>query len=208
MPMDLSFIQHIQVQLTNPLPGALAHKKMTHEGRQYLPLEAENPRTAGVMILFYPRENQWNIILIERSSDNPHDKHKGQISFPGGQRESEDSSFIHTALRETEEEVGVPSNEIKVLGELSSLYIPVSNFKVFPVVGYVDFIPEFIPQQSEVKALLETPFDIFLQKETRQIKDLALPNKMILPNVPFFNVQGKTVWGATAMILSELLELI
>ena len=103
------------------------------------------------------------------------------------------------------EEVGVDANKIELLGELSSLYIPVSNFQVFPYVGFIDFTHEFQGQQSEVAAILETPFSTFLEGENRRKKDLeVLGGQLTLKDVPYFQVQEKVIWGATAMMMSEL----
>ena len=206
--MNSILIDTLRNNLAKPLPGLMAQLKMANHNRIIQPKNNKAPKNAGVMILFYPIEDQWHIVLIERDNSNPKDKHRGQIGFPGGRWESGDASFIQTALRETEEEVGVSANSIQVIGELTSLYIDVSNFLVHPVVGYLDHQPNFVPQLSEVKKIITPPFQIFQQPSTLKTKDLKINELITLRKHPYFHVQGHTVWGATAMILSELLELV
>jgi len=112
-----------------------------------------------------------------------------------------------TARREAEEEVGVDKDEIILLGSLTQLYVPVSRFLIHPHVGFIDKEPAFVPQPSEVKKIIEAPLEQLLDVRSRRRKDIEAPNKMMLRDVPFFEINGHTVWGATAMILSEFLAL-
>ncbi len=160
---------------------------------------------AGVLILFYPVEQNWHVVFIERNSSNTKDKHRGQISFPGGKIEKEDSTIIDTALREAEEEVGVDASKVRVLGQLTDLYIPVSNFKVFPSVGFVNYQPQFIPETKEVHDIIEVPFRKFLEPSVIKQTSILVSDKVTLNQVPYFDIEGKVIWGATAMIMSELL---
>ncbi len=202
------FITSLQQQLQKSLPGQAAQVKMAHAVRSHYRPAPPSARQAAVMILFYPKNNEPYIVLTERVSTNQHDKHSGQMSFPGGAYEKEDTDFAMTATRETEEEIGVAQTSITVLGQLTDLYIPVSNFLVHPYVGYLEEAPQFNAQLSEVKHIVEVPFSILLDESTRQVKDLALSPHLTLKRVPYFNVKDKVVWGATAMILSELLEVL
>ncbi len=205
--MDQTLIANISAGLQAPLPGREAQYKMAHAVRRQYPPPPENARIACVMPLLYPREDRWHIVLIERmSSNNKNDRHSGQISFPGGKLEPEDASLLAGALREAEEEVGVHSRDIQVLGPLSDLYIPVSNFLVHPFVGKIDYTPEFIPQPTEVKSILEIPFAHLLDPQNVSQGDLRVTPQMILKRVPYFAFEQHMIWGATAMILSELLE--
>ncbi|GJM34989.1 MAG: coenzyme A pyrophosphatase [Saprospiraceae bacterium] len=200
------FIQQLRQKLSHPLPGAEAQYKMAHAVRRSYDLPPDTAKLASVLALFYAKASQWHLVLIERNSTNANDRHKGQISFPGGKCEPEDQSLFHTAVREAEEEVGVPAESIKWLGSLTELYIPVSNFLVHPFVGFVDHIPTFTPQLSEVKSILEVPFDYFLDKTNIQHTDMKIGQNITLRQVPYYSVEGKIVWGATAMIISELME--
>ncbi len=181
---------------------------MAHAIRRNYPSVAPDAQQAGVLALFFPKDNKWHIVLIERDSRNPNDRHRGQISFPGGRFEAADGVLSATALREAEEEVGVRAQDIQLLGALTRLYIPVSNFAVSPFVGLIPYQPTFSPQESEVQSILEVPFDLFKQPGAIRKKDMRMTNNIVLQDVPYFDVYGRTVWGATAMMLSELIELI
>ena len=202
----MTLIQRIQTNLEKPLPGKTAQDKMSHAIRRHATLIPKNARTACVLGLLYPKDGEWHIILIERQSSHPDDKHGGQISFPGGMQESTDSSLEDTALRETFEEVGIPVEEIKLLGPTTSLYIPVSNFQVFPFLAYLEKTPVFHPQPSEVRSILEVPLSHFSNKENLKMTDMKVSKNMTLKNVPYYDVEGHILWGATAMMIREMLE--
>ncbi|HPH17298.1 MAG TPA: CoA pyrophosphatase [Haliscomenobacter sp.] len=204
--MNLSFIHHLEQSLQQPLPGQLAQIKMAHPARYEGPNIPATATLAGVLALFFPKNGQWNLVFIERVSHNPRDVHKGQISFPGGRYEAGDGHSGQTALRETHEEVGVNPQDITLLGALTELYIPVSNFHVQPYVGFMEYAPVFQPQEAEVAGILEVPFDHFHNPQHVKMQDLVINPTFTLPNVPYFDLEGKKLWGATAMIVSELLE--
>ncbi len=199
------FISELSKQLQAPLPGQEAQYRMAHAVRQSYALPPADVREAGVLALFFPQHDDWHLTLIRRTSHNPNDRHGGQISFPGGKREAEDIDLSHTARREAEEEVGVPASEIKLLGRLSKLYIPVSNFMVHPFVGYLDEAPQFSPQFSEVEEVITVSFRQLADPATRQRTDIPISPQLTLREVPYFNVSEQVVWGATAMMISELL---
>lgn len=201
-------INLIEKRLRQELPGRPAQYKMAHAVRTNYPPPPPDARIACVMALLYPKADDWHLVLIERMSNNPNDRHGGQISFPGGSMDKTDHSLVDCALRETHEEIGVPENKIKVLGQLTDLYIPVSNFQVHPFVGALDYTPQFIPQPSEVKSILEAPLKQFQNPDTIQKTDLRLSGNIILKNVPYYNINKHVVWGATAMMLSEFLEVL
>jgi 8-oxo-dGTP pyrophosphatase MutT (NUDIX family) len=206
--MKAKFIAHLERRLQSTLPGQEAQFRMAHITRStFADFVPKDARPAAVLALFYPSNDDWRIVLIERESHNPRDRHKGQISFPGGAFEKQDRSLADTALREAEEEIGVDASAIHLLGQLSSLYIPVSNFNVHPFVGFLEQTPFFRPQPREVKEVLEAPFRLFLEPQNRSLTTVVVHENLSLSDVPFFNVHGKVVWGATAMIMSELLEI-
>jgi 8-oxo-dGTP pyrophosphatase MutT (NUDIX family) len=203
-----NLIERLIEGLSGSLPGRVAQFRMAHAVRRPDAEAPSDARKAAVLALFYPKAGQWHIALIERSSANPHDRHSGQISFPGGRFDVEDADLVETALRESEEEIGIHRNHVKVLGALTDLYIPVSNFHVFPFVGYMDQTPTLFPQAGEVEAIVEAPFSGFLGKVGLQQADISFGSGMILHDVPCFEVEGHIVWGATAMIMSELLAVL
>ena len=206
--MDNRLIYNLEEGLRQPLPGRAAQYEMAHAVRQDTPPPPPNAREAGVLALLFPKDKDWHLTLILRQNNNPNDRHGGQVSFPGGKREVHDEDLRATALREAEEEVGVDPSAVNLLGALSELYIPVSNFKVQPYVGFMEQAPQFVPQPEEVQAVLEVPFSQFLSKNTRRKKDLHLYPQLILRDVPYFDVADQTVWGATAMMISELVAVL
>jgi len=127
----MNFIQNLKHRLSQPLPGKNTQAEMSPSSKRTAAIAPDDARIACVLALFYPKNEKLHIVLIERAGSNPNDRHRGQISFPGGKLEESDTSLLAGALREAEEEVGVKSNDIQVLGALTELYIPVSKFKVY-----------------------------------------------------------------------------
>lgn len=159
-------------------------------------------RRAGVMVLFYPNQKGvTHLALILRKTYKG--VHSAQIGFPGGSEEPEDLDLKQTALRETHEEIGVSEQQIEVLKELTHVYIPPSNFYVHPYLGIANKQPEFILQESEVEDLLEVPIPHFLDDTvlTQRVLTTSYANKI---EVPAYMLNGYLVWGATAMMLSEV----
>lgn len=199
------FIQSLKEALKQPLPGREAQFRMAHVGRRAYMEAPADARKAGVLVLLFPEKDDWHVALMERSSHNPNDRHGGQISFPGGSFDPEnDPSLLHTALREAHEEMGIEPKEAEVLGALTDLYIPVSNFHVFPFVACLRTAPVFVPQEEEVSAILTAPISFFTDEKSVQITELVLGGNFVLKDVPCFMVEGRVMWGATAMIMSEL----
>jgi 8-oxo-dGTP pyrophosphatase MutT (NUDIX family) len=160
------------------------------------------PRQGGVLIILYENMGRTHLVLTRRRDDLQ--SHAGQISFPGGRRE-DGESLQTTAFREAHEEIGVEPAELALLGRLSSLYIPPSDYEVHPFVAwYENGRPHFTPQVSEVAEILEVPLSHLLDPATRVVEKWEL--RGFLLDVPFYLVAGHKVWGATAMMLSELLE--
>lgn len=179
---------------------------MAHVTRRLYVDAPREARQAAVMANLFIKNDEWHVVMIERNP-NDNDRHGGQISFPGGKHEPSDATMLDTALREAEEEVGIPKKAIQVLGSLTELYIPVSNFQVHPFVGYLDLPPEYIIQAAEVQSILEVPLSIFQNESFRKLTDIRISPTLTLKNVPFYDVGGKILWGATAMIMSELVEI-
>lgn len=203
------FLQYLPKIQQQQLPAATAQLKMAPAGRReamqpeaYL---ANNPRKSAVMMLVYAKDNMAHLVLTKRNIYPG--IHSSQISFPGGKAEPEDTSLIVTALRETYEEIGINPNEIEVVMPFSEIYIPPSNFLVMPFLGIATKPLSFIPDPQEVAAILELPLDVFLDDSiviTTEMNTSYAEQIM----VPAFRFQDHVVWGATAMILSELKETI
>lgn len=211
MGNSYTFVNHIRERLSGPLPGQAAQLKMTFAWRaEQLRLNPNPPadaRVACVMLLLWPNASDWHTVLIQRTL-NPNDRHSGQVSFPGGRHEEADENLSYTALREAEEEVGVPASRIELLGRLTELYIPVSNFVVHPFVGLLPESPSFLPQPGEVESILTPPIRHFQDEQNKSTRELIVGTGALLKDVPCYVVEEKAVWGATAMILSEFMELI
>ena len=201
------FIANIQERLQQPLPGQSAQLRMAPASRRKYTVAPDTVRKAGVMATLFPKNEEWHIVFIERNK-NDRDSHGGQISFPGGKAEPEDGTMLKTALRETEEEVGILQNQIKVLGSLSEVYIPVSNFNVYPYVGFLDFQPVYTIQEEEVYKVLEIPVSHFQNEAVIRTTDIPINKFLTLKNVPYYEVEEHILWGATAMMMSELMEVI
>lgn len=177
-----------------------------HKGRLNVPIP-DHAAKAGVLVLLYPIESKVHTVLIQRVSHQK-DKHSGQISFPGGRLESTDTNLEHCALRETHEEIGLKPDKIQVLGKLTSLYIPVSNFLVQPFVAMMKSPPQFIPEVNEVASIIPVELDRFFHKEVVKKRDMLVDSGIRLIDVPYYDLKPNVVWGATAMIMSELIELL
>jgi len=189
------------------LPGRDAQLTMAPPMRGDYAAPPATARRASVLALLYPIETRLHLLYIQRTSPK-RDRHAGQISFPGGAVEAVDVDAAATALRETEEEVGVPHDEVELLGALTQLYIPVSNFLVDPFVGYLPDRPTFILQESEVARVLELPLADFLTGEARKVGLRKMANGLTLSDVPYWAVAGEEVWGATSMITAEILAIL
>lgn len=169
-------------------------------------IEAQNARRAGVLVLFYPDDNyDTRFALILRKTYKG--VHSAQIGFPGGKIEPEDTDLMATALRETKEEIGVDPSRVEVLKELTHIYIPPSNFYVHPYLGLTASTPQFKLQASEVDALVEVDLPQFLSDDQLTSRVLTTSYAQQI-KVPAFELNGHIVWGATAMMLNEVRELL
>lgn len=203
------FIKYIPKIEKKILLASDAHAKMAPLERVSFLKEMnyadKNPREAAVLMLLYPKKSQTHLALIVRNSYPG--VHSSQIGFPGGKVEIEDIDLAHTALRETHEEVGIPSDKITVIKPFSKIYIPPSNFLVSPFLGISNEELSFIPDNNEVKRVLEFPLVEFLDDKT--ITKVRMTTSYATDiEVPAFMVEKYLVWGATAMMMSELKEVI
>ena len=190
------------------LLGENAHKIYSPPYRpvfSYDDILTRNPKLAAVNILLYLKDNEWHFPLIVRSI-NENDRHSGQISLPGGKREKEDPDFAYTAKRETSEELGIDEHYVRIIREMSPIYIPPSNFYVHSFVSYTKKNPEFFLQETEAVELIEFPISSLLSLPD-QPKIMALPSTKGY-EVPVIDFNGYIIWGATSMILSEFSNLL
>ena len=188
--------------LANELPAYDAQVKMTPKDRKNdLSDMPQNVKRSGVMLLLYFYENEYNLVFIKRAIDGG--SHSGQIGFPGGGYESTDNDLIATAKRETNEEIGVEG--IEVVGLLTPIYIPISNYFVQPVVGIINYKPNFILCKNEVSkihtASLATVVNAKIVNKKFKINEHII-------EAPFYIYDGFEVWGATSMILAEFIEIL
>jgi 8-oxo-dGTP pyrophosphatase MutT (NUDIX family) len=195
-------IQVVRRALLRPLPGPAAHQRMrtrprvTPEGLA----RAHSPREGAVLVLLYPDNGQLYLPLTRRTQRV--ENHKGEISLPGGAREPEDLSFWDTALREAEEEIGIDRQSVERLAELSPLYITPSNFEVHPFVGYLSQRPALVADPREVAEIIEFPLETLLELSHKAEETWPLHGQEV--RVPFYRLGSHIIWGATAMMLSEL----
>jgi 8-oxo-dGTP pyrophosphatase MutT (NUDIX family) len=200
----LKTIEWIRVRLESELPGEMAHERMmarVKEMPRQIPADA---RPSAVLCVLFPVKNELSLLLIQRTEDGR--AHSGQISLPGGKQDPGDADLRATALREVQEEVGIMSKDIAILGQLTPLYIPVSNFQVYPFVGFCEDKPRLHLNKNEVAQAFEVPLSTLLSKETKTISRVISPiDPEFVRNVNAYQLnEGPVIWGATAMILSEL----
>ena len=202
------FISLLKAALSRELPGQDAQEVMmpTMSDRSRFSLEAKKgARPGGVMILFYLKDNFLHFPLIQRPDyDGVHAK---QMSFPGGKKDEEDESLKITALRETKEEIGIDPSKIEIIGSLTELYIIASNFNVLPTIGILRELPDFIADKHEVDEVIEVKLEDLMDDGKQKEKPLTILQGITI-NAPYFDLNDKVVWGATAMILSELKQIL
>ena len=204
--IELDLIK-LSAVLLEDLPGEFAQFRMAPLARKRIsemPLEDDSIRKAAVMIPLFRSDKQDCILLTVRSTYEG--VHSGQVSFPGGKFDEHESDPIHVALREMEEEVGIKANQIQIIGMLSPLYIPVSKMHVQPVIAWVHDA-NWMANTHEVAQLLEVPIHQLFQPNGIKKKSMEF-SPGIPVEVPYFDIQGHVVWGATAMIISELLSVL
>lgn len=202
------FINQNDILKNKPLGGLPSQFKLAPKLRKQFSdkmIVNKNPRKAAVLALLYPDEdNRTTILLTQRASYNG--AHSAQISFPGGKVDIKDENLKDTALRETYEEVGVNPSDIDIIRQMSDTYIPPSNFLVTPFIGYANIKPTFTPNEEVATIIEVTLNDLLDDSNITEIEMETSYMKNML--VPCFKLNGYTVWGATAMMLSEIKDLI
>jgi 8-oxo-dGTP pyrophosphatase MutT (NUDIX family) len=203
---DAVRLKTLENRLKKPLPGLQAQLKMTPHPRPGHKTYKEIGNScfkAGVLLLLYPWKGRLHLILTKRTEKLSH--HQAQISLPGG-RQDTGESLTQTALREAREELGIVPETVRILGMLTPLYIPPSNYCIYPVVSAVAKRPNFSPSPKEVAETIEVPLGHLLETKNR-VEEMWTIRGMSV-SVPFYAFQEHKIWGATAMVLSEFLELL
>ena len=199
------FINQLEEKLQRPLPG---HEEFLRKNGFDLVKRGkpnfEKTKKSAVLIAFYPQENGIHLPLILRP---PYDgTHGGQMAFPGGRMEDFDESYERTALREAEEEIGLKAFDVKIIGGLTEVYIPPSNYWVKPIVGVLDYKPTFFPDAREVAAIHEINWADLINPTIIKRKTIKVRGGFM--DTSGFDIQGQWIWGATALMIGELMAVL
>lgn len=197
----------IRKEIEKGLPGTKVQWALASSDRlikDFPRVPRNDSSEAAVLILLYPHDEKVSTVFIQRPDYDG--VHGGQISFPGGKREKADVDLTYTAMREAAEETGINKDEVEIIGSLTPLFIPVSNIIVTPVVGWSDSKPIFKPDPEEVRFIIEAELMPFLDYSIIKTRPWDVRGEEI--NIKYFDYHGHVIWGATAMILHELLTLI
>lgn len=197
-------IQYLETRLKEPLPSRQALEMMFPNIRPMPDAVPDNAHLSAVMIGLFQKEQYWHFLAIRRTEDGR--AHSGQIAFPGGRLEPTDQDLWDTALRETEEEIGLGQEFVRPIGNLSPIYIPVSNFRVFPFVTHIHRDANLKASDREVQEILEVKLADILQPSAKiqtEVTSPALPNQKKKVNAYRLN-EETIIWGATAIMIAEL----
>lgn len=202
-------ISDLAILAQTELPGESAHELMMPLKRQRSSVaksQAVEYRESAVSIVLHPYQNQLRCILIQRPQYDG--AHSGQVSFPGGKRDPEDVSLLDTAIRECREEIALRLHESQLIATLTEVFIPVSKFLVQPYVFFVENLSELIADEREVDEIFTFDTQLLLQPETRQMTNIRINSSLTLKDVPYFLIENRIVWGATALMLAEFKALL
>ena len=202
-----TFIEQLQTNYHRGLPGKMGQYPL----KPYVGIDkkmdfpvSKNARKGAVLALLYPVQEIPHLALMQRPIYEG--IHGGQISFPGGKIEVFDKSPLMAALRETHEEVGVMPDLVNVVGPITEVFVVASNFLVYPFLGYAEERPNFVIDKREVESLIEVPFHTFFNPSIIKEKNIRSKAGFDL-KAPYFDIDGRVLWGATAMMISEIVEL-
>ena len=197
----------LKTELTKGLPGTDIQWQMASSDRyvkNFPRIPGKDARDAAVLIMLYPEKGSIHTIFMQRPDYDG--VHGGQISFPGGKKELADRDIVQTALREAQEETGILPEEVNVIGILTPLFIPVSNMVVTPVLGWINKKPLFRFQPEEVEFLIDADLKLLLEPSMVKTKPFEIRGEQL--DIKYFDYENNTIWGATAMILHELLVIL
>jgi 8-oxo-dGTP pyrophosphatase MutT (NUDIX family) len=204
-------LKSLYFELDNQLPGETSHLKMAPykraNAKEVLSTKI-TPRLASTLLLLHEKNNSINFTLIKRPNYNG--THGGQISFPGGKLE-ENETIMEAAIRETEEEIGISKESINLLGQLTQVYIPPSNFLITPFIGFLDAEPNYFPDAREVERIIDIPISELLDESLVKKKKISVDNygkDKFYIDAPYYELQNSVVWGATALVLSEFKDIL
>jgi 8-oxo-dGTP pyrophosphatase MutT (NUDIX family) len=193
-------------RFAKPLPGLAAQLRMAPDPRMW-PEEGAVLRPAAALLLIYPHAGEWHVALTVRGSGLRH--HTGQVSLPGGRLDHPDESVEQAALREAQEEIGVPPDAVEIIGRLTPVPIAVSGHLLHPVVGIATARPVFSVSAPEVERLIELPVVRLMEPDAVGSEQRVRPlSPHVVQTVPYFDVAGARIWGATAMVLAEFAVLL
>ena len=192
----------LQKRLGEPLPGIAAWRNMA-PGKRAFPTDIGDYRNASVLVALFPKEDEWRLPLIMRTDDGG--IHAGQVALPGGALLG-DETAEDAALREAHEEVGLAPGWVTLLGRLSTLPIPVSRFRVTPVIGTLAREPEWKLNEDEVESLFTISLDTLSEESLWRSEERQFGGQTV--DTPYLALGGEKVWGATAMVLAELAALL
>jgi len=201
--MDEKWVCRLIEELGNPLPGVEAQLRLSPPGRSAVSAN-KSTKDSAVLILLYPIGTKVVTVFIKRADYDG--VHSGQVSLPGGMCENTDIDLKNTALRETMEELYVSGTQVEIIGSLTPLHIPVSDIRVYPFVGICQIRPDFKPDPREVRYIIETSIDELMDPKNKKSKMMAVGDHDI--EIPYFDIKADHIWGATAMIMSEFLEIV
>ena len=197
----------LKTELTKGLPGTDIQWQMASSDRyvkNFPRIPGKDARVAAVLIMLYPEKGSIHTVFMQRPDYDG--VHGGQISFPGGKKEPADRDIVQTALREAQEETGIVPEEVNVIGILTPLFIPVSNMVVTPVLGWINIKPLFRFQPEEVEFLIDADLKLLLEPSMVKTKPFDIRGEQL--HIKYFDYENNTIWGATAMILHELLVIL
>lgn len=204
--MSQAFKENLLALVKNGIPGERSHLEMLPVNRPVSSVSLNslqtNPRISGVAVLLFTQNNEIQIALIKRQEYNG--AHSGQISFPGGKLEEHDKDPEAAARRECFEEIGVNLESTDYIGALTKVYIPVSNFLMYPHLYFIDYLPDFMIDYKEVASIFIIKLGDILNGSHLHKENINVGNEQIYKNIPCFKIENEIIWGATALVLNEL----